>query len=141
MNTRHFALFVAALAAATLALPASAADLYVIANPALIKREMLRRSPKASLIDRLDYDALGRNDYGYGMYHAALQARALGLPRISALEFGVFSGEGLRHMEQIAWCIKQELGVGFDLFGFDTESGMPPPSDHRDMPFIWAPGL
>ena len=113
----------------------------MVADPANIRREILRRSPRALFSLRLRYDALVRNDYAYGMYQAALQARALNIPRLTAIEFGVFSGAGLRSMEQIAWCIKQEVGVGFDLYGFDTESGMPPPVDHRDMGFIWAPGL
>lgn len=113
----------------------------MLANPSLIRQEMLRRSPKAPLSLRMEYDALVRNDYAYGMHHAALQARALGIERITAIEFGVFGGIGLRNMEQISWCIKQEVGVAFDLYGFDTESGMPPPVDHRDMGFIWAPGL
>lgn len=113
----------------------------MVADPANIRREMLRRSPKAPFPLRLQYDALARNDYAYGMYQAALQARALNIPRLTAIEFGVFAGVGLRSMEQISWCIQQEVGVAFDLYGFDTESGMPPPVDHRDMGFIWAPGL
>jgi hypothetical protein len=114
--------------------------LRALANPALMRREILRRRPGAPLVERMNHEALGRNDYAYAMYHAALQAKALGLNAVSALEFGVAGGSGLRAMEQIAWCIQREVGVHYELFGFDTCTGMPPPQDHRDMPYVWATG-
>lgn len=112
----------------------------------LFRRELLRRAwlvgnASAPFDKRLAYETLGRNDYAYGMFHAAVQAKALGIKRVTAVEFGVFNGDGLREMEMIAWCLKQELGVGFDLFGFDTGEGLPPPTDWRDLGYVWRTGL
>jgi hypothetical protein len=105
------------------------------------KQDLLRSSDGAPFLEKLKYDALPRPNYAYGTYHAALQARALALPRISVIEFGVAGGNGLVELESVAFAVERETGVEIDVYGFDTGEGMPMPVDHRDMPYVWQPGF
>jgi hypothetical protein len=111
----------------------------IAAEPRHILRLALRSS-KAPFELRLKYDALPRPAYGYGVFHAAAQARALDIPRISAIELGVGPGDGLIALEQVAAEVQRATGIAVDVLGFDTGSGMPPPQDHRDLPYRWAEG-
>jgi hypothetical protein len=89
---------------------------------------------------RLRWDALKRVHYGYGTYHAALQAQALGIPRITVIEIGVAAGNGLLALEDMARAVHAETGVQADVYGFDTGEGLPGPRDHRDLPYVWREG-
>lgn len=89
----------------------------------------------------LRYDALLRTHYAYGVYQAALQARALGIPAISAIEFGVADGQGLIELERMGELVRAETGVDVRVYGFGLAKGMPVPVDYRDMSYVWAPGL
>ncbi|MBX3384984.1 MAG: hypothetical protein KF768_00270 [Phycisphaeraceae bacterium] len=115
--------------------------LRMLGNPALFRQWMLRRSRTASFKRRLDFDAIERPHYGYGVWQAATQARALGVNRISVYEFGVAGGAGLMCLERVAEDVERETGVRIDVYGFDTGKGMPPPTDPRDLPFAWTTGL
>jgi len=84
---------------------------------------------------------LDRPAYGYNLYYAALQAKALGLPSVSAIEFGVASGKGLLILETYAECISRMLGVAIEAYGFDTGQGLPGLQDYRDIPHQWQAGL
>jgi hypothetical protein len=81
-----------------------------------------------------------RSQYLWGTLLAARVARALGLPRISVLEFGVAGGNGLLALERAAAAAGELIGVGVDVYGFDTGAGMPEPVDHRDLPWLIEPG-
>lgn len=102
---------------------------------------MLRRISRVTYGKRLRYDALVQPEYGFWIYTSALLARALGYHEISVIEFGVGSGAGLvnvgRHVQQV----HRELGVDFQVYGFDTGSGMPKSQDYRDMLYMWDEGL
>jgi hypothetical protein len=117
-----------------------ALNLHIFDREKMMRARLWKR-PDAAFVDRMNYDVLVRNEYAYGMYQAALQAKALGITEVSAIEFGVFNGEGLRAMEKIGTCIGSEIGVSFTLFGFDTGAGMPKAVDHRDAGYIWDRGL
>jgi hypothetical protein len=80
-----------------------------------------------------------RPQYLWPLLHAAHAARALDLPRIAALEFGVAGGNGLLALERAAAAAKSLAGTEVDIFGFDTGSGMPAPVDHRDSPWLVEP--
>jgi hypothetical protein len=67
-------------------------------------------------------------------------AAKLGHSRISAIEFGVAGGNGLIALESHARFVKKETNVDVTIFGFDTGTGMPPPCDYRDMPYLWQSG-
>jgi hypothetical protein len=57
------------------------------------------------------------------------------------IEFGVAGGNGLVAAERHAREITRELGVEFQIYGFDSGEGLPPPTDYRDMPFAWQTGF
>src|SRR4030095_7945614 len=65
---------------------------------------------------------------------AAHLARALGIPRISVIEFGVAGGSGLVALELAAEKAQEHLGVAIDVHGFYTGHGLPMPADYRDHP-------
>lgn len=94
----------------------------------------------AKFSTRLRWDALERPAYGYGMYNAALLARALGYKEITAIEFGVAGGNGLMAMEEMAVEIEREIGVRFSIWGFDSSVGLPQSSDVRDQVYFWRAG-
>ncbi|OAF14066.1 hypothetical protein AYJ54_42995 [Bradyrhizobium centrolobii] len=82
-----------------------------------------------------------RRNYLFGMRQAARQAKALQIPEIGAIEFGVAGGRGLLQMEQVAESLQAETGVRFRLYGFDLETGLPPSDDYRDLPYVWRAGF
>ncbi len=86
---------------------------------------------------RIYFDATPRPHFAYCMFQAALMAKQLGLDKISAIEFGVAGGNGLLVMEELAADIERAVGVGFEIYGFDTGEGMPAPVDYRDVPCVW----
>lgn len=90
---------------------------------------------------KLNFRTLTRVPYGFGLLHAARQAKRLGVESISALEFGVAGGNGLAALEEHAGNVKRETGVDIAIYGFDTAAGLPPPEDYRDMPYAWGQGF
>ena len=81
-----------------------------------------------------------RPQYMWGTLLAVRIAKALGLERISAIEFGVAGGNGLVALENAARTASELSGVGVDVYGFDIVSGFPQPVDHRDLPQLVIPG-
>lgn len=64
-----------------------------------------------------------RANYTWSVLHAASIAARTNRERISVLEFGVAGGNGLVAMERAAALAESELGVGIDVYGFDTGRG------------------
>jgi hypothetical protein len=89
---------------------------------------------------RVAYGKLPHPAYAYGMYQAALLARRLGIARVTTIEFGVAGGSGLLAMEEIAHEVEAELGVEFEIYGFDRGKGLPKPTDYRDLPYVYKEG-
>lgn len=83
----------------------------------------------------LDSQAIARPHYAYCMLNAARLASRLGVPRISAIEFGVAGGNGLAFMCDFAAEVKRSVGVEIECYGFDTGIGMPPPEGPLDLPY------
>ena len=81
-----------------------------------------------------------RHGYIWGMLQAAHLAEALGIPRISVVEFGVAGGNGLVALERIAAQLEPVFKVAIDVIGFDTGAGLPPPQDYRDIPNLCDAG-
>ena len=104
-------------------------------------RRLWSRFPVGSVDLRTEYDIWDRPAYAFGIHSAARLARALGLDRITAVEFGVAGGNGLVSMERIAEAVGGHLGVDVAVMGFDAGSGMPAPEDYRDLPHVWAQGF
>ncbi len=86
------------------------------------------------------FDLLVRQQHAYGLLHAADQARACGLRRVTIAELGVGSGTGLLNICSLAGPITRVTGVEFEIVGFDTGVGLPPPTDYRDHPELYKSG-
>ena len=81
-----------------------------------------------------------RKQYLWGVLQGAAIGKVLGLRRISVIEFGVASGAGLLALEHIAERVEEVTGIGIEVYGFDTGSGLPKPQDYRDSPHFWREG-
>jgi len=100
-----------------------------------------RRVSVGSVELRTRYGAWRRPPYAYGTYHAAQQAKLLGIPGISVVEFGVAGGNGLLALERIGHEIANYFGIRISVFGLDSARGMPEATDYRDLPYIWGRGF
>ncbi len=110
-------------------------------NPALAVSNILRRFPIGTFEFRVALDGMKRPNYAYALLYAAKQARNLGIHKISAIEFGVASGNGLIELEKIAEEVTKITKVSIDIFGFDIGTGLPTPSDYRDLPYVFKSGF
>jgi hypothetical protein len=81
--------------------------------------------------------ATARPQYCWGVMWGAYLARALGIKRISVIEFGVAGGNGLVVLEVIAEKVTKYFGIEIDVYGFDTGRGSPKPTDYRDAPNLF----
>ena len=68
-------------------------------------------------------------------------ARLLNCPKFSVIEFGCGGGNGLLNAEMHINEVMKTLPVDIELYGFDIGSGLPRPSDYRDMPHYFRAGL
>jgi hypothetical protein len=82
-----------------------------------------------------EFNAIERPHYAYCMLGAARLASRLGMDRISAIEFGVAGGNGLKFMCNFAKEVRRATGVMVDCIGFDTGKGMPAPQGRKDLPY------
>lgn len=89
---------------------------------------------------KIAFDVLVRQQHAFGLLDAADAARERGLSRVTVVELGVGSGTGLLNICDLAKRIEAVTGVGFDIVGFDTGEGLPPPTDHRDHPELYREG-
>lgn len=81
-----------------------------------------------------------REHYHFCVERAATEAVALGYSSISVIEFGVAGGNGLVELERICEHIEKRLAITIAIFGFDSGTGLPPPTDYRDAPYKWNQG-
>jgi hypothetical protein len=101
----------------------------------------LKPVPEPSYWERICAGQVERPHYGYCIYEAGRLAKVLGHPRVSVIEFGVAGGNGLINIEAQTEAISRELGVEFEIYGFDLETGLPPSDDYRDLPYCWGEGF
>jgi hypothetical protein len=78
--------------------------------------------------------------YAYGVYNAANLAKQLGFQEVTVIEFGVAGGNGLLEMERLAAIMGPRFDVQVNVIGFDNGTGLPAPTDYRDLPHIWEEG-
>jgi hypothetical protein len=83
---------------------------------------------------KVDFDLIVRQQNAFPILFAADAAKKYGLTAISIVELGVGGGAGLFNMCSIAERTRKVTGIEFQVFGFDTGTGLPPPIDHRDLP-------
>lgn len=81
-----------------------------------------------------------RDWYAYPLLVAAAQAERMGLKRLTAIEFGVWRGEGLLNLASLALILADCTGISIDVVGFDTGAGLPSVADWRDHPELWYSG-
>ena len=86
------------------------------------------------------FDQVRRREHAFGLLAAADIAERYNVDRITVIEFGVASGGGLVNLFDIARKVSKATGVGFDICGFDTGAGLPPPVDYRDHPERFSAG-
>ncbi len=86
------------------------------------------------------YDLVLRPHNAYSLYEAVRRSRRFGLRQLTVVECGVASGAGLLNLCRIAEQVTRTTGVQFQIFGFDSGKGMPPPIDYRDHPELYWEG-
>ena len=79
-----------------------------------------------------------RPHFVWGVLQSAHLAKAIGIERISVIEFGVAGGNGLLSLEKAAQKVEPIFGIRIDVYGFDTGAGLPQPVDYRDLPNLWT---
>ncbi|MGB8411461.1 MAG: hypothetical protein WCE23_01420 [Candidatus Binatus sp.] len=100
-------------------------------------RGIIKRWRLGSYLQRLEVEAIDRPWYGWCVYHAAVQARALGLGAITVAEMGVAGGAGLLCLCDHAAEVERLTGVAIAIYGFDAGSGLPRSDDPRDLLYCW----
>lgn len=122
-------------------------------------RDIFGECPKIQYIPLIDFDGnlvdiisrekafyklyyeqqrLPRMNYAYCLMNAALEAVRLGYKRISCIEFGVAGGAGLKNLEFHSEAISEMLGIGIDVYGFDSGKGLPEKNEgYKDMTHFW----
>lgn len=96
-----------------------------------------------SLFPRILAEGYGafRPNYTWGVLQGVHLAKALGISRVSVIEFGVAGGNGLISLEKISQKIESIYGMEIDVYGFDTGVGLPKSEDYRDLPNRYWEGL
>lgn len=78
--------------------------------------------------------------YLYGLLAAARTAQAIGVKAVTALEFGVAGGNGLRAMQRHAQVVSDWYGLDVTIVGLDSGGGLLPSSEPRDCAFALHEG-
>ena len=81
-----------------------------------------------------------RQQHAYGILAAAMRAKKYHIPKITVIEFGVSSGTWLLNLVELARRVESATGIGIDVVGFDSGTGMPEPNDYRDHPDMYVRG-
>lgn len=89
---------------------------------------------------KCDFDLVLRSQHAYSLYKAADLALKENKKKVSVIEFGVANGAGLSNIQKIAKKITKDTGILFDIYGFDTGKGMPPPVSFKDHPELYQEG-
>jgi hypothetical protein len=89
---------------------------------------------------KVAFDLVRRRQHAYSILDCANRALIRNLNRLTIIECGVGSGAGLLNMCDIGRRVTALTGVEFEVVGFDTGTGLPPPRDYRDHPEIFQAG-
>jgi hypothetical protein len=111
-----------------------------ILRPEFAVRHIIRRFSIGSLDFRMSLQALDRPQYAFGVKQAIYLASKLKHTKVSVIEFGVAAGEGLLALETYAAELGRRAGIEVEVYGFDMGSGLPAPSDYRDLGYVWKRG-
>lgn len=89
---------------------------------------------------KIYYDLVLRQQHAYAILYATEKAVNGGIKKLTMIEFGVANGAGLINISKICKKLTKIYGVEYQIFGFDTGSGMPDPIDYRDHPELYKFG-
>jgi len=89
---------------------------------------------------KVDWDLVLRPQHAYSILKCGDLAKRLGISSVTLVEFGVAAGAGLFNMRMIADRVTEVTGVEFEVVGFDTGQGMPPPTGYKDHPDLYQAG-
>lgn len=81
-----------------------------------------------------------RKHYALGLAHGVLMAQQCGYNKLTAIEFGVGEGGGLKSLIHIADYFRNQFGIDIEVYGFDNATGLPAPQGYRDHPELWSTG-
>lgn len=81
-----------------------------------------------------------RPHYECILYEACLEAKKLGIDKVSVLELGVAGGNGIISLEKYKKRIQKILDMSIDIYGFDYGTGLPKTEMYEDLPFVWREG-
>lgn len=89
---------------------------------------------------KIRYDIFRLPHYAFGLYEAAVRAKAAGLNKITVIEFGVANGRGLLAMVKYAAIITRSVSIEIQVIGFDSGEGMPLHEGFKDHPELYVQG-
>jgi hypothetical protein len=93
-----------------------------------------------NLLDKIKYDVIPRQPYAFGLNEVFRKAHIQKIKKILIIEFGVASGAGLFNLAYLANKLAKIYNLDYEVIGFDTGKGMPPPKDYRDHPEKYLTG-
>jgi hypothetical protein len=108
--------------------------------PSALLAARRRAADHGSFRERVRFDLVDRAQHGFGLLAAADLAKFVGVQSITAIEFGVADGAGLRNLAEVAAAVTTETSVTIHIVGFDSGVGLSTPADYRDHPEIWSGG-
>jgi hypothetical protein len=89
---------------------------------------------------KITFDLILRPQNAHSLLRGAANAKRFRRKKLTVVELGVASGAGLINISHIARRITKITGIGFEIFGFDTGTGMPQARDYRDHPELYWEG-
>jgi hypothetical protein len=89
---------------------------------------------------RLNAGATHRPHYGWCVYHAATQAKAVAPKAVTVIELGVAGGNGLHCLCDNSRQIARKVAIEIRVVGFDSGSGLPASTGRRDILYAWPAG-
>lgn len=97
---------------------------------------------RAFYLWHFEKNELPRMNYAYIIKKALDEAQALGYKAISAIEFGVATGNGLLACEFHARELGRIYNIDVEVYGFDSGTGLPEVENKtHDMSYLWSEGL
>jgi hypothetical protein len=93
-----------------------------------------------NFVKKIEYDLVPRCPYAFGVNIAFAEATKQNTKKILIIEFGVASGAGLFNLAYIANKLSKIYNIDYEVIGFDTGLGMPPPVDYKDHPEKYRAG-
>jgi hypothetical protein len=89
---------------------------------------------------KIKFDLILRQNHAFSLLEATQTAVNRNIKKITIIELGVSTGGGLMNICKICAELSKRYPIEFQIFGFDTGKGMPPPNDFKDHPELYHEG-